>query len=73
MSYEDDFPDEPRIEISPGIVLDLKKRIAELETVVRDYASHDSWRCAYYSECHCGLNEATDRLGLLRIPYPSQN
>ena len=34
-----------------------------------DYLKHDSWRCDYYQECHCGLNELTDKLGLTRIPF----
>jgi hypothetical protein len=34
VTYEDDFPDEPRIEISPGIVPELKKHIAGLEAAL---------------------------------------
>ena len=37
-----------------------------------EYLEHQSWRCSYYSECHCGLDDATDRLGIARIPYPPQ-
>ena len=33
-------------------------------------AQHDSWRCTYYPECHCGLWEACDEMGLERIALP---
>lgn len=37
-----------------------------------EFVNHTSWRCAYYNECHCGLDDATDRLGIPRIPYLQQ-
>ena len=37
-----------------------------------DYAQHDSWRCGYYGECHCGLNTITERFGLPAIPLPEK-
>lgn len=43
-----------------------------LEDAIAEFAKHDSWRCAYYSECHCGLDDETDRLQIPRIPYPKQ-
>ena len=45
-------------------------RIPKLEELIRDSAQHDSWRCTEYQKCHCGLDEATDELGIPRIPYP---
>lgn len=42
-----------------------------------DYLAHDSWRCDYYDECHCGLDEVTDYCALPRVktfsyvPQPS--
>jgi hypothetical protein len=53
-----------------GRVVDLRARVAELEALIAESAAHDSWRCAAYQECHCGLDDATDRLGLLRIHCP---
>jgi hypothetical protein len=35
-----------------------------------DYLAHDSWRCRHYQDCHCGLDEITDKIGLDRIPIP---
>jgi hypothetical protein len=34
-----------------------------------EYLKHDSWRCDYYQDCHCGLNYLTDKLNLPRVPY----
>jgi len=57
-------------EIRSELVQGLSERIVSLSTLIADYASHDSWRCAYYDECHCGLDERTDSLGLPRVPRP---
>jgi len=46
------------------------ERITGLSALIANYAAHDSWRCAYYDECHCGLDERTDLLGLPRVPRP---
>lgn len=38
---------------------------------ITEYAAHASWRCEYrtrYGECHCGLDELCDRLGIDRVP-----
>ena len=51
----------------------LAARVVGLERLVADSAQHDSWRCAYYPECHCGLDEATDQLGLPRVPRPPKS
>jgi hypothetical protein len=37
-----------------------------------EYLQHDSWRCGYHQECHCGLNDLTDKLGLERIELPQK-
>jgi hypothetical protein len=41
-------------------------------TELLDYAQHDSWRCGYHGECHCGLNAITDRYGLPAVPLPEK-
>jgi len=46
----------------------LRESIQELT----EYLKHDSWRCDYYQDCHCGLNELTDKLKLQRVPYEGQ-
>lgn len=36
-----------------------------------EYAAHTSWRCEYrtrYGECHCGLDDLCDKLGIDRVP-----
>lgn len=45
-----------------------EERIAALVELADDYASHDSWRCGYYDECHCGLNELQRQAGLELSP-----
>lgn len=41
-----------------------------LAVIVKDYAQHDAWRCAYQSrypwdpDCHCGLTNALREAGL---------
>jgi hypothetical protein len=55
----------------------VKKRIKKAGSRVKintylelaEFLAHDSWRCDYYKECHCGLNDTTDKLGLPRVPY----
>lgn len=37
-----------------------------------EYAAHDSRRCRYYQECHCGLNDLTAKLGLPAVPLPEK-
>ncbi len=37
-----------------------------------DYAQHDSWRCGYQGECHCGLNAITEKYGLPAVPLPEK-
>lgn len=49
---------------------EVTDHINALQELIRESAQHDSWRCAEYQECHCGLDEATDELGIPRIPYP---
>jgi hypothetical protein len=38
-----------------------------------EYLQHDSWRCVYYLECHCGLNDLTDKIGIERIQFKHEN
>lgn len=45
-----------------------EKRTAALVELADDYASHDSWRCGYYDECHCGLNDLQKKAGLELSP-----
>lgn len=35
------------------------------------YAHHDSWRCNYYGECHCGLDDLCKQMGLDLHPTKS--
>lgn len=58
------------IEAREKQIIELKARIAGLEELIRDSSQHDSWRCTEYQDCHCGLDDATDELGIPRIPYP---
>ena len=51
----------------------LQARMTMLEEVICEAAQHDSWRCREYQECHCGLDDATDKAGLPRIPYPPKH
>ncbi|MEN6614997.1 MAG: hypothetical protein ABFD12_00425 [Syntrophorhabdus sp.] len=44
----------------------------ECVTELLDYAQHDSWRCGYDGECHCGLNAITERFGLPAVPLPEK-
>ena len=45
------------------------KRLRGLLEEFRDYASqHESWRCAHYGKCMCGLDELYDRCGWTRVP-----
>jgi hypothetical protein len=44
----------------------------ECVTELLDYAQHDSWRCGYNQECHCGLNAITERYGLPAVPLPEK-
>lgn len=44
----------------------------ECVTELLDYAQHDSWRCGYHDECHCGLNAITERFGLPAVPLPEK-
>lgn len=59
-------------------VEEWEKRCLEAERKVTDnsglleYVTHDSWRCAYYQVCHCGLNDLTDKMGLPRVAIPSK-
>lgn len=41
----------------------LAEKIGDL----RDFAQHDSWRCGFYVECHCGLDALTADMGLPRV------
>lgn len=53
---------------------EARKRIAELEAVIREYAEHQSWRCEYAphyylvnpptDDCACGLDGTLRALGL---------
>lgn len=49
--------------------LNTRKLMAE---VIAEYAKHDSWRCDYYRECHCGLWEACDEIGIERTALPEK-
>jgi hypothetical protein len=44
----------------------------ECVTELLDYAQHDSWRCGYNGECHCGLNAITKKYGLPAVPLPEK-
>jgi hypothetical protein len=44
----------------------------ECITELLDYAQHDSWRCGYGGECHCGLNAITEKYGLPAVPLPEK-
>ncbi len=46
-------------------------KIADLQKLM-EYMVHDSWRCRYYQECHCGLDNLTDELNLERVPCPEK-
>jgi hypothetical protein len=49
---------------------ELTSRIAKLEALL-PWLQHDSWRCDYpqrYPECCCGLDDATDKAGIPRVP-----
>jgi hypothetical protein len=49
----------------------VPKRILDGLADITDYAAHASWRCDYrkrYGECHCGLDDLCDRLGIERVP-----
>ena len=48
------------------------KQAKECITELLDYAQHDSWRCGYNGECHCGLNTITERFGLPAVPLPEK-
>lgn len=56
-----------------GALIEADQQIDELKSIIEDSAQHDSWRCREYQECHCGLDEATDKAGLPRIPYPPKS
>jgi hypothetical protein len=47
-------------------------RRAALISELLDYVQHDSWRCGYHGECHCGLNTITERFGLPAVPLPEK-
>lgn len=49
-----------------------RERAKECITELLDYAQHDSWRCGYNNECHCGLNTITERFGLPAVPLPEK-
>jgi len=48
------------------------KAVKELVDDLLSYVQHDSWRCGYRGECHCGLNAITERFGLPAIPLPEK-
>jgi hypothetical protein len=48
------------------------KQSKQCVTELLDYAQHDSWRCGYNSECHCGLNAITEKYGLPAVPLPEK-
>jgi hypothetical protein len=48
------------------------KQAEECIKELLDYAQHDSWRCGYNGECHCGLNTITEKYGLPAVPLPEK-
>ncbi len=48
----------------------LTRKLATAIQHFKENASHDSWRCSYYPECHCGLWEVCDEMGIERIELP---
>jgi len=46
---------------------DQRSRCLELEGAFQEFATHGSWRCNHYDECHCGLDDLCDKLGIPRI------
>lgn len=63
------YPSKEGAELGSFRLKEVTDYIAGLEELVRESAQHDSWRCTEYQECHCGLDDMTDQLGLPRIPY----
>jgi len=50
------------------------EKLRGLMNELRDYASqHDSWRCAHYGDCRCGLDTLFDKCGWERIPCKAGN
>jgi hypothetical protein len=49
-----------------------RERAQECIKELLSYVEHDSWRCGYHGECHCGLNAITERFGLPAIPLPEK-
>ncbi len=67
--------DEPCAECLADYFNQLEARRTERDKAMRDlleYLAHDSWRCGYYQECHCGLNDLTTKLGLDAVPFPEK-
>ena len=52
--------------------MDELKKLLEYVRELLEYVQHDSWRCTYYDECHCGLDALTDKMGFQRIPRPDK-
>jgi hypothetical protein len=68
---------ESRFNITAGDIWEAaqaaeRERAKECITELLDYAQHDSWRCGYNGECHCGLNTITERYGLPAVPLPEK-
>ncbi len=43
----------------------------QMEEALREYASHQAWRCEYrtrYEACQCGLDDTLAKLGLPPVP-----
>ena len=68
MDYTSEASDNAMIRDLAAKLQAAEARIAALVELADDYASHDSWRCGYYDECHCGLNELQKQAGLELSP-----
>lgn len=49
-----------------------EEEIHGLKAIINMYARHQTWKCAYHQECHCGLDDACDSLGIERVPYSAK-
>ena len=63
---------EFELNVTPGVALleECRTVLNGMAALIRDYANHDSWRCAYPDrypwdpDCPCGLVSALQGLGL---------
>lgn len=38
-----------------------------------EYLHHTSWKCGFYNQCSCGLNDLTDAHKLPRVPMRDED